>query len=459
MTRSKPRHLLLILLVVACLTLWNPLAFTADQKYLVASLLAVLAIWATDALHKSLACLVLLGAFLIFGKTPAQEIFSFAWSETNLLIITTTLLSVGLMNTGLVHRLIGKVMAPFVKNPILFMLFPYLLGTVLVFLIPQGFARVIVVGTILDNVLNGQNKEAAEGKSIWLFNAFLGVTFAYMLFPNGDIVLNHSALQFAGPEITKQLGFINWFSLMAFPTIITIFIILGLVQFLYKKPLQGALLPELPLLDTELSKDKQGEQKVALLASLGLLIFWQTSQFHGLPAWIPSAAVVGLFFFKGILTRTDWKQVNPHFLLFLLTIFAIGKVLGQSGVTTKIFETLQTLLPKAQSPFYLLIIMALVMVLHLSIGSAVATMSVILPLLIPLMASVGYQGALVLLMTYTLVNIHFLLPFHHATMMIGIGKGYYSEKTILRFGLAMTFLAPLIVLFIYFTWWKILGWN
>lgn len=103
--------------------------------------------------------------------------------------------------------------------------------------------------------------------------------------------------------------------------------------------------------------------------------------------------------------------------------------------------------------------MGLVMFMHLSIGSAVATMSVVLPLLLfPLMEAAGYQGAVVLLMTYSLVNIHFLLPFHHATMLIGIGKGYYSEKTMLIFGLAMTLVAPLLVFGFYFGWWQLMGW-
>ncbi|MET3558848.1 di/tricarboxylate transporter [Streptococcus rupicaprae] len=458
MKKFKYPHLLTIVGFVTLLMLWNPLAFDWKQNALVSSLLAVLAFWATDALHKTLACVILLAAFLCFGQTPAQEIFAFAWSPTNLLIITTTLFSVGLMHSGLAHALIGKVMLPFTRNRLFFMLFPYLLGLLLVFVIPQGFARVIVVGTLLDNLLQTRTAEEESGKAILLFNAFLGVTLTYMFFPNGEIVLNQAALGLAGPEISSQLDFGTWFSLMSLPTVITIIAVLILQECLFKKSLKGVNLARLV---SDQITPKTGDRSQLLwtaISTVGLLLVWQTEGWHGLPAWLVTAVVVLIFFWRGILKPSDIKQINPHFLLFLLTIFSIGKVLGQSGVTGIVFEKLQGLLPDPQSSLYLLVIILLVMGMHLSIGSAVATMSVVLPLLFPLMATAGYQGVIVLLMVYVLVNSHFLLPFHHATMMIGIGKSYYSERTLFRFGLAMTVLTPILVLVVYFGWWRLLGW-
>ncbi|MGT2666233.1 SLC13 family permease [Streptococcus rifensis] len=459
MAKIKYRPLSLIVLMVLGFSLWNPLNLEVKQVFLFASLLVTFAVWATEAVHKPVACLFLLGSFLVFGETPASNIFEFAWSDTNLLIITTTLLSVGLMHSNVIHLLIEKIISPFTNSLFLFLLFPYLLGIVLVFLIPQGFARVIIVGTLFQAMLPSDSVEQLESKPIYLFNAFIGVIMGYMFFPNGEILLNGSALAFAGQEISSQLGFTQWFTLMAVPTIFFILLSIASIYILFKKQLGSFHKNQLSLTKTKPENSENPYATwIAIVSMVCLLIVWQTESYHGIPAWVGTAIVVLVFFATGILKKSDWGQLNPHFLLFLVTIFSIGKVLGQSGITGIVFEHLQRMLPNAQTPMYLAIVMGIVMLMHMAIGSAVATMSVVLPLLFPMMESGGYSGVVILLMVYILVNTHYLLPFHHATLMIGTGRQYYSEKVMLRYGLAMSLVAPLMVGCVYFPWWRFLGW-
>ena len=72
------------------------------------------------------------------------------------------------------------------------------------------------------------------------------------------------------------------------------------------------------------------------------------------------------------------------------------------------------------------------------IGSAIATGSVALPILIPLVAQAGYNPIVITLILYITVNMHYLLPFHHATMMIGIGQRYYHDQHMFKHGLFIT---------------------
>lgn len=46
-----------------------------------------------------------------------------------------------------------------------------------------------------------------------------------------------------------------------------------------------------------------------------------------------------------VLEIKDLKSINLHFVLFLMTVFSIGKILGQSGITNIIFENLKTMIP------------------------------------------------------------------------------------------------------------------
>ena len=115
------------------------------------------------------------------------------------------------------------------------------------------------------------------------------------------------------------------------------------------------------------------------------------------------------------------------------------------------------MIPENSSAFYLFLIIAVIMGLHICIGSAVATMSVTLPIMIPLLVNQGYQAEMITLMTYIIVNIHFLFPYHHATLMIGTAKGYYPDQYMLRFGLVMTVVIFAIFALLYFPWWHLMG--
>jgi di/tricarboxylate transporter len=87
----------------------------------------------------------------------------------------------------------------------------------------------------------------------------------------------------------------------------------------------------------------------------------------------------------------------------------------------------------------------------------VATLSVVLPLFIPLGLASGYSVAVIVLLNYIVVNIHFLLPHHHANMMIGVGKGYYDDKIMFKNGIVMMPVTFLVLALLYIPWWNFIG--
>ena len=158
-----------------------------------------------------------------------------------------------------------------------------------------------------------------------------------------------------------------------------------------------------------------------------------------------------------ILKKEDLKEVNPRFIIFLTAAFSIGKVMGANGISEAIFGYLQAIIPPGDSPFFLLALALVTMVLHVIIGSAVATLSIVLPLFIPLGLESGYSVAVIVLLSYIVVNIHFILPHHHANMMVGVGKGYYNDKLMLKYGIIMTPLTFLVLALLYIPWWNFIG--
>ncbi|PID83026.1 MAG: hypothetical protein CSB15_00325 [Clostridiales bacterium] len=439
----------------------NPLNMDINQRILFSSLIFTVAVWATEAMHKSIACIFLLISFFIFGKTPIVKIVGFVWSDLNFLIISTILLSVGITKTGIIDRFVEYLFKKYSDNILKLLVLPYVFGIILIFIIPQAFVRVIMIGTIFSTLLLENNETQKRAKQALIFNVFIGVSVAYMFFSNGDIVLNVASIRFSGDEVKNALTFGNWFKLMAVPSLVTSIVTLALTYIVFKKELKG-FSPD--MISTETAKKSElspMKQKVSILTMIVVIIFWMTYSFHKIPhSYVAIAGVIVMFVIK-VLDTSDLnnKNINPHFLLFLVTIFSIGKVLGQSGITEIIFNNLKTLIPEANTnqSLYLIIIAIVVMILHMCIGSSVATMSVVLPIILPLTQSFGFRPEIITLMTYFLVNLHFLLPFHQANIMIGTAKEYYPENYMFRFGIYMTLICPILLYVVFFPWWRLCG--
>ena len=94
--------------------------------------------------------------------------------------------------------------------------------------------------------------------------------------------------------------------------------------------------------------------------------------------------------------------------------------------------------------------------MHMLLGSNVTTMSVVLPGIMTI--SAGVVPWLPLLLTlYMAICAHFLLPFHHVTLLLGEGGGYYENRHLFRVGLPMTILIPLYILTVCMGWWRFTG--
>ncbi len=457
MSKKNLKQFIIILLASLVLFTLNPLSFNLNQNIIFSFLFMTVCFWATNCINKNIACIILLAVFIIFGETPALEVINFAWSPTLLLIVTSTLLSVGIMKTQVIDKYIVKLFKKSSNNIFKLLTIPYFFGIILVFLIPQAFARVIIVGTIYNSLIKASDRKEEKAKQALIFNSFIAITMTYMMFSNGDIVLNYAAINFSGDQVSSILDFSQWFKLMALPSLIASFFVLILTSLIFKKDLSYFNSSMIKDSSEMTNKLNQRKQFISIITILIVIAFWMTESIHKISPWISALIGVLILFIIGVLKKEDLKSVNPGFLLFLTTAFSIGKVLGQSGITDIIFSKLELLLPQAGTNIYLISLAAITMILHICIGSSVATMSVILPIFIPMAINQNYNPLVITLLVYIMVNIHFLLPFHHATMMIGSGKNYYTDKHLLKFGIFMTFFSFLILIAIYFPWWKLLG--
>lgn len=84
------------------------------------------------------------------------------------------------------------------------------------------------------------------------------------------------------------------------------------------------------------------------------------------------------------------------------------------------------------------------------------TVSVVLPTV----AQLGVfppQSVVLALFIYTVVNMKYLLPFHHGTILVGAGEGLFPNSMVVKYGLVLTLLTFIVVLFVCMPWWQLMG--
>jgi di/tricarboxylate transporter len=92
------------------------------------------------------------------------------------------------------------------------------------------------------------------------------------------------------------------------------------------------------------------------------------------------------------------------------------------------------------------------------LGSVIAVMGIAIPAFIIFAESCGINPLVPALFVYTAIGTHYILPFHHLNILVGMGKenGNYSEKSVIKLGIPLTAVAIITVIFEYF-WWQFTG--
>lgn len=474
----KWRPLVVIFAVIAVVSWVNPFGLAGAQHGVFGALLFAVGAWATGALDRSVTAVLLVVAFLVFGETPVLSIVGFAWSDVILLIATSSLLSVALGKNAWLRRGLNIFVRKTTGRAWVFYLSPFVLAAVLIFVIPQTFARVVLLAGLYESLMKAEDELGAPGeprgqRQAVFFQIYLAVTVTSMLFANGDIVLNHAALTLAGPEVSAELMGFRWFEMMGVPTIV----LAGLMLVLMRVLLRGRL-PERPadlfVVDVaagagagldgrdDVVTSKPGgsssqRDALGLVIMLVVVLFWATESVHGISGWIPALMGVVFLFLMARLGKMDLKAVNLPFLLFLIAVFNIGQVLRDSGVMEAIMVSLEGIIPDGGSVVFLPALILVTKLLHMFLGSAVATLSFVIPILLPLAAVAGVPPAQMTLALYITVNIHFFLPFQHAVMLIGVGNGHVLDRDMLRYGTVMSVGLFLVLFGLYFPWWSLVG--
>ena len=161
----------------------------------------------------------------------------------------------------------------------------------------------------------------------------------------------------------------------------------------------------------------------------------------------------------GVLTPKSWSSVPVQTLLFLTAAVAIGRVGGATGMNAWIA---QTVLPSTiPSNMFILgaFITAIAIIIHMFFGSVIAVMGIVIPAMLAFTQPLGINPIIPVMITFTAVNCHFVLPFHNLAILVGMGEenGMYTEKETMKFGIPYTAVLFILTCAFELPWWKLIG--
>lgn len=435
----------LVIPIVLCLT--RPLGLSLQQSFILGSLFVAILWWATNWVSRDVASLSLLAVFLLFSGVPAVQVLNFALSPNIFMIVAAFLLSEGVVRSQVADGLSAFLLGRFCRTYAHIAIASFVLCTFLIFLIPQPYPRGVLLAAIYSKFLLSVEAEESQ-KKVLMFSIFVAATVTTLMFVNGDVIANYTAMDLG----QVHYSYVEWIKYMTIPTILaSVAVCLAFIATFRRELLH----PIAHTNDTEV-RALTPEGKKALIVTVVVVVLWLTEPLHGVGSAIVAVMGVALMLLLRTLRIEDFKVVNYGLLLFLTSVFAVGRVLVVSGIAERIRLVLLQVLPAPSSLWFLPSIVLAVMAMHMVFGSVMTTISVSIPMVVVLTEGVLMPELVVLLVLASAI-FHFVLPYHHVTVMIGFGSGYYDTRHVVRFGLPLTFVVLASVFFLYLPWWRLTG--
>lgn len=413
--------------------------------------------WVLQIIPPAYSTLMMLLAYIVFGLAAPADVFQIWTMPLLWLIVGSFLIAAAVAKSGLAERVAAFFVVRFANSYRSLIALTYVLGFVLSILIPHPFPRALLLMSLMRAIIRMSGMNTVDAASVGL-SVFVATTATSTILLTGDSTLNLAAVGFAGLSI----GWLEWPLYMAVPGLIASLLMLGLHLLVFRQT--GPITIDHAAL--ERSQAARGPMTRAEKATLGwltvALVLWMTDALHGIdPAWVGLMAVVGLALpvVGGVLEAQDLSSgVNWPILFFVTGALAIGTVSRITGLSDWLAATLLPAVPPQDPWSFAALVAGTTMIIHMLLGSALASMSIIAPPMVHYAVDAGWSPLFPALLIYSAVALHYLFPFHHVVILLGQGDlGGYRSRQVLAYGLPLTLVVLVVIVGVEVTWWRLIG--
>lgn len=444
--------------ILVCVLVWVlPLqGLSREGRLCLAFTLMTVVWWGAQVAQPGYTSGVYLALLCLFQVEEPSVVFS-GWLDPVLWLVPGAyLIAAAVQRSGLGERLSYFLILRFVRGwtSIIVTIFALTLGLSL--LIPHPWPRAFLIMSVMKMVIKAARLPAHDATVVG-FTVFAATVPTSLVFLTGDASINPLAASYAPEPVT----FLRWFVVMGPPAILLTLLTLGIILAMFRPtaPVQVNLEQVRteqqalgPVSKVELRTMAWVLTAVALWMSdgiTGLDIGWTTL----LVSMLMSMPVIG-----EVLRPEDWASVPVQVLIFLTAAISIGRTGTATGMNQWLADVI---LPETlpENVFLIgLLIACLSVVIHMFMGSVIAVMGVVIPALLSVTSGTGIPPLAVIGITYLCVSGHYLLPFHHLSILVGQGEenGKYTQRETLKISGPLLF-ALLITVVATIVWWKMIG--
>lgn len=413
--------------------------------------------WAMGVVQPGYTSLLMLVGWVVLKVAPPETVFSMWTTPLIYLVVGGYLIAAAVQDSGLGKRISYMFILKFVNSFTSIVVSSYVLGALLSFLIPHPWPRSFLIMSVMGMIIKSADMPKKDAAIIGLA-VFAGSASNSMILLTGDSVLNLVGATAGNVTLT----WLEWAKYMAVPGIVAT-ALTCLLQLKLFKPSKKFEVDKKTIRDElkNLGSMTEVEKRTLFWVALAIVL-WATDSFHHIhPGWIAALMGIALALPKigNVLKPSSWNAVPVGTLFFLTAASAIGKVGGVTGMNKWVASVVLPASVPSNVFLFAAIAVAVTMVIHMVLGSALAVMGIAAPALILFAQAAGINPIVASLLVYTTVSMHFILPFHHMNVLVGVGEagGMYGDAEIIKLGVPLTVLTFVVTLLVEVPWWMLTG--
>lgn len=434
------------------------------KKCLGLSLMAVVW-WATGVMQPGYTSMIMLVGMIVWGVKGPDVVFGLWTKPIPYLVVGGYLIASAARDSGLGKRVAYLYALKFITNYKSLIIGSYVIGVVLSLLVPHPWPRCFLIMGVLSVITKAANMPLKDTANVGL-SVFAGSCASAMIFLTGDSVTNMFAYEAGANAMngTLAVSWLGWVKLMAVPGLIITVLYCILQLFLYKEEGNFQLDKDGIAKLLEEMGPLAGKELRCLIWILIAVFFWITGGglVHNVhPAWV--AVLVACFMatpvIGDVLGPGSWGDVSLATLFFLTAALGIGSIGGATGMNAWVAKTLLPDSVPTNPYMFALMLTVICMILHMVLGSVLAILGICVPTFIQFTQGTSIAPIAVSLLVFNAISLHFILPFHHMNILVGVGEkqGMYGDKEVIRMGVPLTVIVLIFNCIILVPWFQMLG--
>lgn len=431
-------------------------------RHCLALTLCAVILWALEVANSGyIGCgLVLSYLLLLDPEIVTPQLVLKLWSMPMLyLIVGGFLIAAAVKNSGIGKRFALLCLGRFVKTYQQAVIACYVLSYALSLVIPQSFPRAFLIMSAMSCVIEKSeiDERAAANIGLAVFASQIG---AGMFLMTSESMLNFALLEQIPPAMRPSWG--AWVCGLGVPALLLGAMMCFVQLKLFPGPKTFHFSPELTQEELNAMGPLSAREIKTLFWLLAAVTLWMTDQIHGVDlGWVTLgiAVMMSLPVIGDVVTKDDWAEINMGTLLFLTACIAIAGVGGVTGMNAYLADLILPSSLHAGLVGFALVGALVTMLLHLALGSVMATYALVTPALLTLAEPLGFSPTVVAFIVYIGATTQYLFPYQSLYVTIGLGDraGGYTAADVIRFGLACTIPVLICVVFS-IGWWNVIGW-